>query len=330
MAFIMEDTVQDFLGGVYCIDTGYIRSGFAACYLIVEQGQAVFIDTGTRLAVPRLLHALKSINISPDAVQAVIVTHVHLDHAGGAGDLLNTLPNAQLMVHPSGLRHLVDPSKLQAGALMVYGKKQFQESFGGITPSDPKRCVATEDTQILLLNGRPLKIVHTPGHAYHHQCIWDETSGGLFSGDAFGISYRMLDHKDQIVHFPATTPVQFDLKASHQTLDRLHHLKPKWLFLTHFGRLLFDSKQTETLHTLLDECVSLANGAFHVSEKLEWLSESLQQVFIKRLQTMKSPLSEKTQRQWLQMDCRMNAQGLLVMLEKLEKSEKSVKKWDKS
>ena len=164
--------------GIHVVDTGFHRPRFDAAYLIVERGRAAFVDTGTNHAVPRLLAALAHVGLEPAAVDWLIVTHVHLDHAGGAGLLLRSLPNAKLVVHPRGARHLIDPAFLVAGATAVYGAAEMARSYGTIVGIDAERVLATADGMTLELAGRPLEFIDTPGHARHHHCIWDAASRG--------------------------------------------------------------------------------------------------------------------------------------------------------
>ena len=297
----MMTPFQDYPHGITCIDTGYIRPGFAASYLLIEEGEAVFIETGPQHAIPRLLTVLEQKNLTPDAVKAVIVTHIHLDHAGGAGALLNHLPCAALLVHPRGVRHLLHPEKLQASAEMVYGKARFLELLGGISPADPHRTRATEDNETFQLNKRSLTLLHTPGHARHHQCVWDKTSGGLFSGDAFGISYPIFAHGTERLIFPSTTPTQFDPEASHHTLDRLAALQPNWLFLTHFGRMGFTQALTTQLHNWLQSFVTLAQNQE---------PQEIQNLLYHALKKAGITLRAEEIEAWLTPDCTINAQGL--------------------
>ncbi|MEO5340305.1 MAG: MBL fold metallo-hydrolase [Magnetococcus sp. MYC-9] len=306
----MTPSFQDLPHGVTRIDTGYLRPGFAACYLLVEAGEAIFIETGPSLAVPVLLEVLAHKGLSAESVRGIIVTHVHLDHAGGAALLMHHLPQARLLVHPKGLRHLLDPTKLQAGSEAVYGRERFQSLLGSMHPADPLRTHSTEDQEIFTLQGRRLTILHTPGHALHHQCVWDPASGGLFTGDAFGISYRIFDRGNERLLFPATTPVQFDVQASHQSLDRLAALSPAWLFLTHFGPIRFENRLTTQLHTLLDRFAVLAHDHRHQTGP-EGLTEALHQLLADELaHSVGSELPPADCRAWLEMDCTLNAQGL--------------------
>ncbi|MBF0401188.1 MAG: MBL fold metallo-hydrolase [Magnetococcales bacterium] len=308
---------KDFSHGITCIDTGYLRPGYAAAYLLVEAGEAVFIETGPGRAVPLLLEVLAQKGLAPEAVRAVIVTHVHLDHAGGAAALLSHLPRAQLLVHPRGLPHLLDPTKLQAGAEAVYGQAQFQRLMGSLTAADPHRTRATGDQECFVLQGRVLTLLHTPGHALHHQCVWDAASGGLFSGDAFGLSYPVLAQGGERLILPATTPVQFDLESSHQSLDRLAALSPRELYLTHFGPIPFEGRLTTQLHHLLEQFAVLAEKHRHESGA-EGLTEALQQLLCSRFSGSDEAVVDLC-RDWLAMDCALNAQGLLAWLRRLDR-----------
>ena len=313
----MATLYEDYPHGITCIDTHYLRPGVAACYLLVQSGKAVLIDTGPALAVPILLNVLEKKGLLPEDVLAIIVTHVHLDHGGGAGELMRCLPQAKLLVHPLGMRHLLDPGKLQASAESVYGKKRFEDILGGIIPADPERTMMTEENQTFLLQGRALTILHTPGHARHHQCVWDAQSSGLYSGDAFGVSYRIFDHNQTILLFPTTTPVQFDLEISHQTVDRLAALQPQWLFLSHFGRVPFSHHLTATLHDWLDVFASLARDQHGEGDQaVLTLAKAMQELLSKRLFDQGAEISVEEVYHWLNTDCTMNAQGLLVWIKR--------------
>ncbi|MBL8334269.1 MAG: MBL fold metallo-hydrolase, partial [Rubrivivax sp.] len=175
-------------GGVHAIDTGFQRDEFDAAYLLVREGRAAFIDTGTNFAVPRLLGALEALGLPRDAVDWIIPTHVHLDHAGGVGLLARELPSARVLAHPRAVRHLVDPSALYEGALAVYGAETMAREYGELVPVAAERVLASSDGLAVDLGGSPLELIDTPGHAKHHHCIWDAATRGWFTGDTFGIS----------------------------------------------------------------------------------------------------------------------------------------------
>ena len=138
----MEDFIEALGQGIYAIDTGFQRPRFDAAYLLVEDGRAAFIDTGTNHAVPRLLAALDALQLPRSAVDWVIPTHVHLDHAGGAGLLMQSLPEARLLVHPRGLRHMLDPSALYQGAMALYGEAEMQRSYGQLQAIPASRAAS--------------------------------------------------------------------------------------------------------------------------------------------------------------------------------------------
>ncbi len=175
--------------------------------------------------------------LTPAHVDYVIPTHVHLDHAGGSGDLMAACPGARLVIHPKGAPHMIDPTRLIAGASAVYGAEAFARDFGGLTPVPRDRIIAASDGQCFDLAGRTLTFIDTPGHANHHGCILDARSRGCFTGDTFGISYREFDRAASPWLFAPTTPVAFDPDAWLQTLDKLMALNPQAMYLTHYGRV---------------------------------------------------------------------------------------------
>ena len=207
--------------GITAIDTGYVRPFFDASHLVVENGRAAFVDVGTGHSVSGLLAALEAKGLPPGAVDYVIVTHVHLDHAGGAGEMMRRLPQARLVVHPRGARHMVDPSRLWAGASAVFGEEFVLRSYGAPVPVEASRIVEAKDGFTLELGGRPLRFLDTPGHARHHFCVWDEASRSMFTGDTFGLSYPELASARGAFILPTTTPVQFEPEALLASIDRL-------------------------------------------------------------------------------------------------------------
>ena len=139
-----------------------------AVHLIVERGRAAFVDCGTSYTAPHLLAALQSLGIAPDQVDYVFLTHAHLDHAGGAGQLLRALPNARAVLHPRAAPHLMAPEILIEGSIAVYGEETYRRLYGEVLPVPQERVVITEDGMRLALAGRNFEFLHTPGHALHH------------------------------------------------------------------------------------------------------------------------------------------------------------------
>lgn len=229
--------LTEFSAGITAIDADYVRPRLAASHLVVESGRAAFVDTGTTHTLPNLLGALAARGIDRADVDWVLTTHVHLDHAGGAGALMRELPNARCAVHPRGARHLAEPSKLVAGSIAVYGEERFHALYGEIVPIPEPRLFVTEDGARITLGGRSFELIHTPGHALHHYCIVDLDHDLIFSGDTFGISYRDFDVNGREFIFPTTTPVHFDPDALCASVDRLMSYGPGKIYLTHYAEV---------------------------------------------------------------------------------------------
>ena len=248
----------DLAHGITAIDTEYVRPLLDASHLVIENGRAAFVDTGVNASVELLLAALAQKDLDPADVDYVFLTHVHLDHAGGAGLLLRELPNARAVLHPRGARHMVDPSRLVAGAEAVYGKESVAEMYGRLVPIGAERVVEAADGQAFSLAGRTLTCLHTEGHARHHYCLADPASAGVFTGDSFGISYRELDTAAGEFIFPTTTPVQFDPAEAHKAVDRIMGLAPERLYLTHYSQVTDLPRLADDMHARLDDFVAIA------------------------------------------------------------------------
>jgi glyoxylase-like metal-dependent hydrolase (beta-lactamase superfamily II) len=223
--------------GIFALDSGYVRPAFDAIHIVVESDRAAIIDTATRHSVPRVLAALDELGIARENVDWIVLTHVHLDHAGGAGALLQALPKARVTVHPRGARHMTDPSKLWAGTVAVYGREMAESMYGELLPVPPDRLVETGEGAAVSLAGRALQFIDAPGHARHHVVVRDDATGHLFTGDTFGISYRELDVGGRPFIFPSSTPVQFDPPALLATIDRMLALEPEAVYLTHYSQV---------------------------------------------------------------------------------------------
>ena len=314
----MNDSLyRDLDHGITTIDTAYQRPELAASHLLVQDSRAAFIDVGTALAVPRLLKALEDKHIPAKNVDYVIVTHVHLDHAGGAGALLRHLPHARLVVHPRGARHMIDPSRLIAGATAVYGKAIMQSRFGEILPVAADRVIEAGDEFTLSVANRPLRFVDTPGHARHHFCVADETSRGIFTGDTFGLAYPQFRTARGAFIFPTTTPVQFDPDALHASIDRLLASGPARLYLTHYGVVEDVARLGADLHRRIDALVALALNTDGDGEaRHRRLVRDLQDYFLGELAAHGVSLSNTKSMELMAMDLELNAQGLIVWLDR--------------
>ncbi len=212
--------IDTLLGGWERVTAGYLIEGPAP----------VLVETGSQSSVPQLLAALAEIGVSPGDLAGVAVTHIHLDHAGGVGDVARAFPKATVYVHEKGARHLVDPERLVRSAAMVYGDL-LDSLYGRLDPTPAERVHVLEDGEEIVIGpGRTLTTVESPGHAKHHLGLHDSGSGILFAGDAVGV--RLPDIG---VLRPATPPADFDLDQAVHSLHRFAERKPTGLALAHYG-----------------------------------------------------------------------------------------------
>ena len=307
--------LQALTDGIFVIDTGFYRPLFDASFLIVEDGRAAFVDTGTNFAVPRLLAALVDLGLTPAAVDFVIPTHVHLDHAGGAGLLMQALPQAKMLVHARGERHMIDPQLLYQGALAVYGQAEMDRAYGHLVPVPAERVQATHDGMTVHLAGRPLRFIDTPGHARHHHCLWDERSRGWFTGDTFGLSYREFDTAQGAWVLPTSTPVQFEPEALRRSIERLLASDPDWMYLTHFGRVGDVRRLAGLLIEQIDAMVALGLALKAAPGRHGALKAGLTALY--RTQLLRHGVVEiDAGIAGLALDIELNAQGLRIWLDR--------------
>ncbi|MBE9562149.1 MAG: MBL fold metallo-hydrolase [Proteobacteria bacterium] len=307
-------TEHDF--NITTIDTGFMTTRFAASYLITENNHAIYIETGANSSAPNLLKALQHNNIPVENVDYIIVTHVHLDHAGGAGQLMQLFPNARFVVHPYGARHMIDPSKLVAGSKAVYGDKAFQASYGDIIPIPEERVIKAADEHVINFQGRELLFLDTPGHARHHFCVFDERSKSFFTGDAFGISFRDFDTDKGELIFASTTPIQFDPPAMHNSINRLLQFKPVKMFLTHYDAVTNITMLAEKLHISIDKQVEIMESVADSDRRHTLLRKKLMDYFLTELHNLDYNLTNDKIRRKLADEVEINAQGLEIWWDK--------------
>lgn len=306
---------MEFEHGISAIDTGFNRPRFDASHLIIEQGRAAFIDVGTNHSVPILLAALEGKGLARSAVDMVIVTHVHLDHAGGAGEILRHLPNAKLIVHPRGAPHMINPARLIASASSVYGAEEVARTYGELVPVPVERVVEVRDEMVLELAGRPLRFLDTPGHARHHFSVWDARSRSVFSGDTFGVSYREFDTAKGAFILPTTTPVQFDPIAMKGSVARMLLLKPEAVFVTHYSRVTDVERLARDLFAVIDAMVAIAEAARDSTDRHDLLKRELATLYLDRAEAHGCALSRAQMADLLSTDIELNAQGLEIWLD---------------
>jgi glyoxylase-like metal-dependent hydrolase (beta-lactamase superfamily II) len=307
---------EDLGHGITAIDTGYVRPRFDASHLMAENGRAAFVDVGTGPSVPILLATLEAKGLSPEAVDFVIVTHVHLDHAGGAGELMRCLPGARLVVHPRGARHMIDPTKLWAGASAVFGEEFVRKSYGEPVPIDPSRVVEAGDGFTLELGGRPLRFLDTPGHARHHFCVWDEASRSMFTGDTFGLSYPELSSPRGRFTLPTTTPVQFEPEALVASIDRLLTHLPAAMLLTHYSRVTEIARLADDLRRQIGQLVALGRAEDGKRDRAARIRKGVEELFLGWVADHGTPMAPERVRDLLSVDVELNSQGIEVWLDR--------------
>ncbi len=300
--------------GIHAIDAEYDRPRVAAVHLVCDDGHAAFIDTGTALAAPQLLAALEALDLSPQAVDHVFLTHVHLDHAGGAGRLAQLLPRANFVVHPRGLAHLADPAQLIAATKAAHGEARYAQLYGSIEAVPRERLVAATDGLALQVGRRRFEFLHTPGHALHHVAIFERETRHLFSGDSFGVSYREFDTAAGEFIFPTTSPTQFDPAQLHASVTRLLELRPQDIYLTHYSRVHDVERLGADLHQEIDAYVALTRAAAGAADRVGELRVRLFAHLSERLDAHGCGLGAAQRHALLDVDVELNAAGLDLWL----------------
>jgi glyoxylase-like metal-dependent hydrolase (beta-lactamase superfamily II) len=300
--------------GVFAVDTEHVRPRMDASYLIVDHGRAGFVDTGTHHSVPNLMRALAAQELDADAVDYILLTHIHLDHAGGAGRLAQQLPQARVVVHPRGAAHLVDPARLIGATKSVYGEAMFDEHYHDLAPIAPERIVTASDGLEIPLGERRLRVVHTPGHALHHVCFHDPAAQEVFCGDTFGVSYRELDTAAGAFIFPTTSPSQFDPVQLHASIRRILGLRAACAYLTHYGRVDGIGALATQPHADIDAFVAIARAASSTGGGVADLEAALFAHLSRRLDAHGERGTPEARHRLLDGDVTLNAAGLIAWL----------------
>ncbi|HEV8373752.1 MAG TPA: MBL fold metallo-hydrolase, partial [Actinomycetota bacterium] len=256
--------IDTHMGGVSEITAGFLLGGERPA--LVETGPAKVAD-----AVAREVTAA---GLDPADLAWIVVTHIHLDHAGGVGDLVRRFPNATVVVHPAGARHLVDPERLLASSARVYGRL-MDTVYGGLTPVEADRVRAAGDGETLDLGGRRLELLHAPGHAKHHLAVFEPDLGALFAGDGGGVLLPSTG-----VLRPATPPPDFDRDLAVASLHRFAERDPAHLVLTHFGPITPPAERlAEAEAKLLRWCETAERAAEEQGPELDHIEAALRERF---------------------------------------------------
>jgi glyoxylase-like metal-dependent hydrolase (beta-lactamase superfamily II) len=300
--------------GITAIDAEYLYPGHAAAHLIVDSGRAAFVDVGTNDSVPFLLAALDEMGIERSAVDYLLLTHVHLDHAGGAGRLMLELPNARAVLHPRGAPHMIDPAKLIAGSQAVYGKERFARLYGELLPIPGERVQVAADGERLTLGNRTLELIHVPGHALHHYAVVDAAHASIFTGDTFGISYRELDTARGAFITPSTVPTQFDPEAHLASIERMLRFEPESMYLMHFSRVTGVPRLAQLLEDQIRELATIARRHAQRSDRAAAIRADMLALWIELARREGSTLTDAGLEHALAGDLELNTQGLIAWL----------------
>jgi glyoxylase-like metal-dependent hydrolase (beta-lactamase superfamily II) len=306
--------------GITAVDTEYLQPGHAASHIIQDAGRAAFVDVGTNYSVPHLLAGLEALGIAREAVDYVFLTHVHLDHVGGAGLLMRELPKARAVLHPRGAPHVIDPEKLIAGSKVVYGEERFQKLYGDLLPIPAARVDAAQDGQRFRLGGRELELIHTPGHALHHYAVVDSAHASIFPGDTFGISYRETDSPHGAFITPTTSPTQFDPEQLIASIDRMAAYAPKAMYLMHFSRVTDVPRLAGMLKHQIRAIVHIAQRHAAAQDRYAAIRADMLDLWLGLAHEHDVPLSDAQIATVLRGDLDLNTQGLLVWLDRLKRS----------
>lgn len=303
---------------VVTIDCLYLSPKRAAAYLLVEGNHAVFIDNNTSHAVLTLLSALGDHGLRPEQVDYLIVTHVHLDHAGGTSVLLDACPRATVIAHPRAARHLADPSRLVTAVKSLYGAEFFGRTYGTVRPVPADRIRTVEDGETLTMGGcraksRALTFLHTLGHAKHHICIHDSESNGVFTGDAFGVARPSLQRGTRPYVICSCPPPDFEPAQARTAVARILATDAQRVYLTHFGELTCAGEAADELLRSIDAMDGILKDAIasglRDQELHTWCRERVMAALVDALQDCGvTPTDEDLA--WLQWDAELNGQGI--------------------
>lgn len=290
------------------IDTHYQQTPDAiGVYLLVGDRPAL-IETGPASTIDAVLEGMREAGFNPVDLQAVAVTHIHLDHAGGAGTLVRRLPHLDVYLHPIGAPHLIDPTRLLASAVRLYGD-DLPRLFGEVVPIPAERVHIVGDGDVLSLGSRRLVAVETPGHARHHHAFWDPSSRDLFTGDAAGVALPGSHY----VRAP-TPPPELDVGAWERSLARMRALGAHRLLVTHFGPHEWVDGLLQQLAERLHEMVNAVRQSLAAGLDEPAITARLRDEAIAEIERRDGP--ESRARHELIMPNRLNVLGLIRYIEK--------------
>ncbi len=312
--------------GISLIDCHYVQKETAAVYLIWDensgQTEAALVETNTPGCLKYVLEEMAKNGITRDMIKYLFVTHIHLDHSGGAPRFLEEFPNATVVCHPMGVRYLKDPSRIIKGARAVYGDALFDSLYGEIPPIAPERILAAEDGQEFFIGKDKVIALFTPGHASHHIAIYHPATSGVFSGDVFGVSYPGMRAAGSPYLLATTSPTEFEPDLAIESMEKILATGATRIYLTHFG-IWEDAagggamlrENLEHIKTLISQAMNLENPEIY-----PFIREKIQEYFDGKIAGNKIPLTEE-ERGFLKLDLDLNAQGIAYYTQKRKKKQ---------
>jgi glyoxylase-like metal-dependent hydrolase (beta-lactamase superfamily II) len=266
--------VETLAGGSRANDTRTAGMRMVTAGYLLDAPRPALIECGPALSVDNVVAALGVLGMDSDDLAYLVVSHIHLDHAGGAGDVLEAFPSATVVVSEIGARHLVDPERLNASSRRVYGEL-MDTVYGECTPIAEDRVLGVADGHVLDLGGgRSLDLLYTPGHAKHHIAAVDSDTGALFVGDSVGVKMPGMDRIR-----PATPPPDFDLVLCHRTLERYRRLDPARVYLAHYGAVDPPQEALAEADERLRLWAETAEAAYEEHSELDHVTETLARRF---------------------------------------------------
>lgn len=223
-------TILLVLPGIFAIDTRLAGEDALNAVYLLSGSEPCLVEAGPETDGPRLRHALELLGVGSADLAHIVVTHIHMDHAGGVGELLQRFPRARVWVHERGAPHLADPARLLASTARTYGAEQLARLYGGMRGCDPERIRAVTDDDLIPLGDRHLRVLYTPGHASHHVALHDSATGALCTGEAIGSYLPWADS-----YRPAMPPPEADPEVAISSIERMRALRPSALLTSHFG-----------------------------------------------------------------------------------------------
>ncbi|MDP9068053.1 MAG: MBL fold metallo-hydrolase [Actinomycetota bacterium] len=284
--------------------------GITGSFLIAGERTAL-VETGPKSVADNVIAGLEGAGV--DHLDWIVVTHIHLDHAGAAGTLAQRFPDATIAVHPVGAPHLVDPTKLWSSASRIYGD-DMERLWGGIDPIAPDRIKTVGDGATIDLGGRTLTAFETPGHASHHHAFLDSDTGIMFTGDALGVSPQGVD-----AFRPATPPPEFNLERTLGSIEKIRRTRPTALWLTHFGPTGGDvDGACSQASDVLNQWATWVDAARTSTSDLDEVTAAVQRAASQELES-RLPDADAA-RMELTTSYRMNVSGYLRYFDKKDKA----------